>query len=414
MTCRPCQKKRAGRFPYYAVLLYVGLVSALAVADQLARRGGIDSVRLVAAFLVSMPVALAGARALEVLQNFAHYAARPREVLRLRGGGAAMYGALPPVALLSIPLAGWIGISFGSFWDIALVSILAGMIPTRLGCLGAGCCAGRPTASVFGLVLRNARGVRARRFPSPLFEALLAAVLLALSLALWGRLPFDGAMGLVVCAGYGAGRFALEELREERAPRLAGLGAYQWLSAALVLLGVGGLALGWARAAHAPGAGIALASESAGSLHLAVSALLLLPVVHLFRFLGCDLIWTLEGPPDVFHSLQMIVFVPDLGTGPATVRMQFLREPGMTEIAGSPFELAAAGTLPDGRLNFEAVNMLPQAAYVVNCTMSRADALTRTGTCSGELSGPGLVVAFNAEIGSTPNTLQPRLCFEAL
>ena len=386
MTCRPCQKKRAGRFPYYAVLLYVGLVSALAVADQLARRGGIDSVRLVAAFLVSMPVALAGARALEVLQNFAHDAARPREVLRLRGGGAAMYGALPPVALL----------------------------PTRLGCLGAGCCAGRPTASVFGLVLRNARGVRARRFPSPLFEALLAAVLLALSLALWGRLPFDGAMGLVVCAGYGAGRFALEELREERAPRLAGLGAYQWLSAALVLLGVGGLALGWARPARAPRAGIALASESAGSLHLAVSALLLLPVVHLFRFLGCDLIWTLEGPPDVFHSLQMIVFVPDLGTGPATVRMQFLREPGMTEIAGSPFELAAAGTLPDGRLNFEAVNMLPQAAYVVNCTMSRADALTRTGTCSGELSGPGLVVAFNAEIGSTPNTLQPRLCFESL
>lgn len=414
MSSHSSHAKHEQRFPYYAVMLYVGLVAAVVTADRLARHSGIDPVRIVAAFLISIPVALAGARALEVLQNWRHYATRPREVLRLGTGGAAMYGALPPVILLSIPIARWVGISFGSFWDVALVSILAGMVPTRLGCLGAGCCAGRRTASVLGLVLRNVHGVRARRYPSPLFEALLGAVLLALSLWMWGRLPFEGAVGLFVCAGYGAGRFVLETLREERAPRYAGLGAYQWMSAALVAIGLGGLGMGWWSSSAAPQVNSLLAAEEAGGLHLALSALLLLPIVHLFRFLGCDLVFKLEDRTDVFHLLQMIVVVPDLGTGPASVRMQFLREPGMSEINGSPFELASTGTFPDGRLSFELLSELPQASYTVNCTVSRSDAITRVGTCSGELSGPGLAVAFQAENNSAPNALQARLCFQSL
>jgi prolipoprotein diacylglyceryltransferase len=227
------------RFPYYAVGLYVGLVAALAVADRLARWSGIDPLRLVAAFLLAIPVCLAGARALVVVLGWPHFRARPREILALSKGGAAMYGALPPLFLLSIPLARWIGIPLGTFWDAALVSILAGMIPTRLGCLGAGCCAGRRTSSRLGHVLRDIDGVRARRYPSPLFEALLGAVLLAASLLAWGRQPFPGALALAIAAAYGAGRFALEELRRERPRRYAGLGAYQWMSLALVAVALG-------------------------------------------------------------------------------------------------------------------------------------------------------------------------------
>lgn len=401
------------RFPYYAAGLYVGLVAALAVADRLARWSGIDPLRLVAAFLLAIPVCLAGARALVVVLGWPHFRARPREILALSKGGAAMYGALPPLFLLSIPLARWIGIPLGTFWDAALVSILAGMIPTRLGCLGAGCCAGRRTSSRLGLVLRDIDGVRARRYPSPLFEALLGAVLLAASLLAWGRQPFPGALALAIVAAYGAGRFALEELRRERPRRYAGLGAYQWMSLALVAVALGGFAAGWAGPHAARMVDDALAADARGTLHLFVSALLLLPIVHLFRFLGCDLIFKLNDPPPRFE-LQMIVIVPDLGTGAATVQMEFLREPDMTEIADSPVDLAPAGTEVDGRLRFEALKDLPQGDYTVNGSVSRADALTRLGSCSGTLGGPGLVVQFNAAIGSGPTELQPRFCFEPL
>jgi phosphatidylglycerol:prolipoprotein diacylglycerol transferase len=415
---------RGKRFPFYSALLYVGLVTALVVADRLARWSGIDPIRLVASFLVSIPICLAGARALEVVLNWSYYRARPREILRLSNGGAAMYGALPPVVLLSIPLARWLGIPFGMYWDFALVSILAGMIPTRFGCLGAGCCAGRPTASRFGFVMRNARGVRARRYPSPLFEAGLGAALLTASLLLWERSPFPGAVALGICAGYGAGRFALDELREERSTRLAGLGAYQWMSVALFVLGVGGLALGWAGSPATRTLGVSVATDAPGMLHLAVSGLLLLPVVHLFRFLGCDLIFKLRDPCPGGIPFQMIVIVPDMGTGPATVRMQFLLEPDMTEACISPVDLALISTEPDGRLRFEGqrdlpdgpmLYELPEGDYTVNCTVSRSDAGTRFGTCSGTLEDkPGLIVAFDAPLGSVPPVLNMRLCFMTL
>jgi phosphatidylglycerol---prolipoprotein diacylglyceryl transferase len=407
---------RKKRFPYYQALLYVGLVTALAVADRLARRSGIDPTRLVAAFLISIPVCLAGARALVVVLNGSYYRAHPRQVFVFSNGGAAMYGALPPLVLLSVPLSRWLGIPFGLFWDAALVSILAGMIPTRFGCLGAGCCAGRRTASRFGLLLRDAHGVRARRYPSPMFEALLGAGLLAASLLLWEQLPFPGALALGICAGYGVGRFALEELREERPRRFAGLGAYQWMSAALFVLGVGGLTVGWA-GSHIPRTiDVALATDAPGALHLFVSSLLLLPIVHLFRFVGCNQVFGLDETVvlGVRRPLQLLVIVPDLGTGPTTVRMQFLQEPGMTEIPDSPVDLSLAGTEPDGRPRFEALGEFLEGDYTVNCTVSRSGAQDRNGSCSGTLNASNLAVAFNAAIGSAPDALEARLCFEPI
>jgi phosphatidylglycerol---prolipoprotein diacylglyceryl transferase len=413
MSSHSHRAERRKRFPYYSVMLYVGLVTALAVADRLARWSGVDPVRLVLAFLIAIPVCLAGARALDVVLNWSHYRARPREILRLSNGGAAMYGALPALLLLSIPLSRWIGVPLGLFWDAALASILAGMIPTRLGCLGAGCCAGRRTDSPFGMMLRDSRGARARRFPNPLFEALLGAVLLTASLLLWGRLPFPGALALAICAGYGAGRLALEELRAERPKRFAGLGALQWMSVALVVLGAGGLAAGWA-GSHAPRAiEGALATDAPGALHLFLSSLLLLPVIHLFRFLGCDLIFKLRDPP-VIQKLQMLCSFPALGTGQPTVTMEFLQDPGGSEISQSPIDLAPAGTEADGRLRFEALEDLPEGAYIVNCSVMQTDAITRLGTCSGELSGPDLVVGFNAALNSAPNELEARFCFDPI
>lgn len=404
--------RRARPVPVYTVMLSVGLVTALVVGDALSRRTGLDPVRVVAVFVVSIPVCLAGARGLAVALAWNRFRGDPRAILRPhRHGGAAMYGALPPAVLFTIPLLRWLGLPIGAFWDIAVVAILAGMIPTRFGCLGAGCCAGRPTSSLLGMRLRNARGVCERRIPSPLLEALLGAVLLAAALALFGRLPFPGAVALFVTAGYGAGRLFLEGLREERVPRLAGLGTFQWMSAALVLVGVVGLYLGWTTGAS-PGFERAAPSAPTGLGHLLAAGLLLLPIVHLFRFLGCSLL--LGSTPAVKHLLQMIAIVPDIGSGDVSVTIRFEKEPELTEIDESPVELAPAGVQPDGRLSFEALTEIPEGAYRATCTVSRTGAITRIGSCSGELTGPGLVLAFNAEIGDAPATLTPRVCFEPL
>jgi phosphatidylglycerol---prolipoprotein diacylglyceryl transferase len=414
---------RGRRFSSYTVMLYMGLVLALVVADAAARRAGLDARRVVLALLVLIPVALAGARGLAVLLDWRHFRARPSELARMeRGGaarmergGAAMYGGLPPALLLSVPLLALLGIPFGAFWDAAAVAILAGMIPTRLGCLTNGCCAGRALRGPFGLRLPNARGEWRRRFPSQLAEAALAAALLALVRAVWGALPFPGAALLVALGGYAAGRCVLDGLRERRGPVLLGLGACQWISLGLLALSALGLCAGAPlaeTAAEAAQRQLAAGASAAGAPALLASGLLLLPVLCLFRFLGCQLVFQAE-PDVVTATLQLAAIIPP--TGPAeefTATIALLSEPSMDQIAGSPFELPPKAPLPDGSLVFEALVDVPEGAYTASCTVVSPSVASRIGTCSGEVTGPGLAVVFFANAATLPNVVVPVICFE--
>ena len=87
-----------------------------------------------------------------------------------------MFGALPLILPLSLPLLVFLKLPLGTFWDVAAISILVGMIFTRIGCLLNGCCGGRR--------------VGGRRLPTQPLEAAFAAVLLAGAIAAWGGCRF--------------------------------------------------------------------------------------------------------------------------------------------------------------------------------------------------------------------------------
>lgn len=402
---RPALPRR--RFPWYAVLLYVGLLAALVAADAMARRAGLDPVRTVTAMVLLIPVCLVGARALVVALHWSHFRARPAEILRVEHGGAAMYGALPPALLLSAPLLRWMGLPFGAFWDVGAVAILAGMILTRLGCLLNGCCAGRQTHGLLGIRLRNARGVVERRLPNPVFEALLGGVLLLLAVLLWNVSPFPGAVFLFVASGYAVGRFLLERLRERRAPVVAGLGAFQWMSLGLLAASLIGLTAGWSLGGEPARLGAA-APASASSAHLFASGLLLLPVLYLFRFLGCDLIFTLDDP--IIHRVRLGATVPG-PVGEVTAEMKLVRFD--TELAASPFDLTTALPLDDGRVAFGITLDVAEGSFVATCTVRRNGVEERVSEASGEVNAPDLVVLFEAPAGDATGVLNPRLVFQA-
>ncbi len=399
--------------PSYASMLSLGLLASLVVGDALARRTGLDPVRVVTAMAMLIPAGLAGARGLSVVLHWRFFRARPAEILRLGRGGAVLYGGLLPPVLLSLPLSRWLELPLGAFWDVALPAALAGVIPGRLGCLSSGCCAGRRTRGRFGIRLPNARGVRERRLPNPIYEAALAGSVLLLSIPLLDEPPFPGAVALFAVGGYSAGRFFLEWMREDRGPRLAGLGALQWMSLALFAPAALGLAAGWLAAGEPTSLAGASAGEdggSAGFAHLVACGILLVPVVRLFRFVGCSCI--VDGHPS--HSLTLGVLAPDVGgTGPFLVTMRFFSEPGMTEIEESPVDLPFT-VFNAGRLAFEAEVELPEGRYTARCTVERAGAITRIGQCGGELNAPGLAVRFAAEASDPPEELDVRECFDPL
>jgi Prolipoprotein diacylglyceryltransferase len=121
----------------------------------------------------------------------------------------------------------------GAFWDSATITLLVGMIFTKVGCVLNGCCSGRPSSGFFSVNLPNERGVKCPRVPSQLIECGLAAVLL-LGALLWRTRPFDGALFLSAVAIYSAARIPLGMTRE-RVDRMGRVDIYNTISVGLAL-----------------------------------------------------------------------------------------------------------------------------------------------------------------------------------
>ena len=203
----------------YPALQYAGLTIGVLVGNLLARTIGLDAFRVYVATIILLFPALAGARVLYLLIHWKQYREHPRQIWNTRAGGAAQYGGILVAVPLSIPLLRVLDIPFGAFWDVAGVTIMTGMVFTRIGCFLNGCCAGRECRNWLGIYLPNTRAVWTRRYPTQLFEAGWAATLLVTGLAIRSSLPFDGALFIYIAAGYSLGRLVMESLRDLRATR---------------------------------------------------------------------------------------------------------------------------------------------------------------------------------------------------
>lgn len=198
----------------YPAMLYIGLVAGVVAGNYAANIAGLDAFRVYVATILLLIPSLAGARILHVASHWDAYRRDRGRIWNLKEGGMAQYGGILLAVPLSVPLLAALRLPFGQFWDIGSFTILVGMIFTRIGCLLNGCCAGRPSTMWGSIYLPNHLGVREKRIPTQLLEAGWAAVLLAVSIVIWPRLPFGGALFLFVVAGYATGRLALESARD--------------------------------------------------------------------------------------------------------------------------------------------------------------------------------------------------------
>jgi phosphatidylglycerol:prolipoprotein diacylglycerol transferase len=199
----------------YPTMLYLGTLIGVIAGTYGASLHGLNAVRVYAAMLLLFPSALVGARLLFLMSHWRLYRHHPHRIWRQSEGGASLYGGLGLSFLVSLPLLKILRLPLGAFWDAASVTMLIGMIFTKVGCLLNGCCAGRPTTAPMGLYLPNFRGIWYRRVPTQLLEAGLAAMILLGLMGLWSRPSFAGALFCCTLATYAAGRWWLESTREE-------------------------------------------------------------------------------------------------------------------------------------------------------------------------------------------------------
>jgi prolipoprotein diacylglyceryl transferase len=228
----------------YPAMLYVGLLAGIFAGAWAAQRSGMSADRFVTAITLLLIPALAGSRLYFVLTRWDLYRHDPARIWRRTEGGMSMYGGFILAVPLSIPLLRLLGLPFAGFWDAAALTILLGMAFTRIGCFLNGCCGGRPSEAWFALSLPDHHGIWRRRIPTQLMEMAFALVLFGAALALRGVAPFPGAIFCLVLAGYAAGRWVLESLRDDETGGWDKM-TMQATSALLVLAALIGLAFIW-------------------------------------------------------------------------------------------------------------------------------------------------------------------------
>jgi phosphatidylglycerol:prolipoprotein diacylglycerol transferase len=128
------------------------------------------------------------------------------------------------------------GLDLGLVLDLTAPGLLFGLGIGRLGCIFSGCCAGRPTASRWGLWSSD-RDIGLRRIPVQLLESGLAGVAGAGALLLIAlvELPYTGMVFVGTTAAYILGRQLLFALRDRPRPTDYGRLVTMFASAAALL-----------------------------------------------------------------------------------------------------------------------------------------------------------------------------------
>ncbi|WP_407343422.1 prolipoprotein diacylglyceryl transferase family protein [Pengzhenrongella phosphoraccumulans] len=177
----------------WPALVGLGVVAALIVQSVLAARRGLPVTRV---FFIAALACLLGLAGAKVYHRVTH--------LEEKGGlflvGMSIQGFV--IAALGTFVVGAAagGMSIGLLLDVTVPALLLGQAIGRLGCFFAGCCAGLPTSSRWGLWSSD-RTVGARRIPVQLMESGLAGVLAVATLITVLLFP-PAVDGLVFVAGF--------------------------------------------------------------------------------------------------------------------------------------------------------------------------------------------------------------------
>jgi phosphatidylglycerol:prolipoprotein diacylglycerol transferase len=193
-------------------LVGVGVGVALTVQSGLAARAHLPVVATLTVSVIASVIGLLGARIYYLAEQGRRLRGNPRQLLT---AGMCIQGFV--VADIAAASIGTLvaGIPLGRYLDATAPALLFGMTIGRFGCFFGGCCAGRPTASPWGLWSSDRR-VGTRRIPTQLLESALAFVLgiVALLAVLRRAVEPAGAAFVGAIAAYTLGRQLLFPWRD--------------------------------------------------------------------------------------------------------------------------------------------------------------------------------------------------------
>lgn len=197
------------RLGIWPAMVGIGAVVGLMTQALVAAHLNLPVTRVLLMSLVACVLGLVGAK---LYYATGHYIKGDRGAFKLLSG-TCIQGFVLGVAGTLVAGAPVVGVPIRLLMDATAPGLLFGMTIGRYGCFFGGCCAGRPTASRWGLWSSDKR-LGTRRIPVQLLESLLALIIGVVALlAVWTRPDPAGFVFVGAIAAYTFGRQVLFPLR---------------------------------------------------------------------------------------------------------------------------------------------------------------------------------------------------------
>jgi phosphatidylglycerol:prolipoprotein diacylglycerol transferase len=220
---------RIGAWP---TMVTLGAIAGVTLQLALARRAGLDVTAVLVVSLLACILGVVGAKVYA-------YFTEARATRNILTAGMCIQGFVLAAVATIVLGARTASIPLGELLDISVPGLLTGMAIGRLGCLLGGCCAGRPTASRWGIWATD-RTLGTRRLPVQPVESVMAALLAVatLSVLLAVDTPGRGGVFLSGLAAYTFGRQLLFPLRSIKRRTSFGRPVVAVLTVIVFVLGV--------------------------------------------------------------------------------------------------------------------------------------------------------------------------------
>ncbi|MBQ7077675.1 MAG: prolipoprotein diacylglyceryl transferase [Lachnospiraceae bacterium] len=226
-----------GKFPiaFYGICISIAIIAGVVIAMKEAKRTGQSDEFYADLALYEIILSILGARAYYVIFEWDYYKDNIKEIINIRNGGLAIYGAVITAIIVAFVFAKFKKYSFPLITDTAGLGLVMGQIIGRWGNFFNREAFGGYTNNLLAMQLpvsmvrqgeiteamwEHVAVIDGAQFisvhPTFLYEGMWNLLVFALMMLYRDKKAFNGEVFLIYTAGYGIGRFFIEALRTDQ------------------------------------------------------------------------------------------------------------------------------------------------------------------------------------------------------
>ena len=239
------------KIPSYGLMMAFAFIAAIVLCYYRAKKAGLDVDKILNLAIIAIITGMVGAYLLYIFVTYSFSeiigSIKDGSFYVFKSGGLVFYGGFILAAVCCIGYVLVKKLSLAEYATAIIPSIPLAHAIGRVGCFMAGCCYGRVCDTVVSVIYTNPIGgapVGVPVFPVQLLEAVLNLIIFAILLVYTRKKAksFSSVFLYLLC--YSIVRFTVEYFRADEIRGIfLGLSTSQWISIALLLIGIVGFIL---------------------------------------------------------------------------------------------------------------------------------------------------------------------------